>query len=346
MGALVNSQQAAQSSRFQSIQILLAIFSIIFVVVIAYGYYHLLSSFGWFVGFLGGTVFVAFSWFLAKVAGTGPGGMRANLILIVPLFVISAAGVYNSMMVYLEGGAVLSDATSQSQKSFALLETAANTQLQEAGIGKKVNEASALRDALISEIRNPANCGQGPEARRLIGELHRELPGFKPLSTGGGACNKSDEIAADYNSRIGDLIARASWNDPELNAVRVGSAAARKELGDLRSEISRSYSPTRIHQIASILEGHQTNYQELLLRLGQNANTADLSQNLPIVAAQSLGNIYKLPALFLSRLGEASTWAYLIVALGFDLFLVFLFQLASRNQVRRLSMAPAIAGAW
>jgi hypothetical protein len=37
---------------------------------------------------------------------------------------------------------------------------------------------------------------------------------------------------------------------------------------------------------------------------------------------------------------------YLLVALGFDLLLVYLFQLATRSRVRRPAIAAAIAGAW
>lgn len=54
----MTSQKAAQASRHRSVQVLLAIFSVIFIAVITYGYYHLLVSFGWFVALVGGA-FVA-----------------------------------------------------------------------------------------------------------------------------------------------------------------------------------------------------------------------------------------------------------------------------------------------
>lgn len=345
MGVHVTSQKAAQASRHRSVQVLLAIFSVIFVAVIAYGYYHLLISFGWFVALIGGALIAAFAWYLARVAGTGEGGIKGNMLLIVPLFVISAAGVYNSMMVFLEGEQVLADAASDAQSSFGELESAANRQLAADGVAERINRVNSARDALMSEINNPLNCGQGPEARRLIAELQAQLPDFEPLS-GARNCEQNEAVVADYNERIDALISRASWNNPVLNDVAARASAARGELGDLRREISRNYSANDISQIGSILEGHQTEYQDLLSLLAAQADVEELDDELDIVAAQSLGNVYRLPALFMNRLDEASTWVYLMVALGFDLLLVYLFQMATATRVRRVGIAGPIAGAW
>lgn len=342
----MSNQKSFQSNRHKSIQVLLLLFSAIFVAVIGYGYYHLLAGFGWFLAIVGGGVIAALAWYLAKVAGTGDGGMRANWVLIVPLFIISAAGVYNSMMVYLEGAQVMSDTASEAQVQFGKLEAAANTQLTATGVSAKANRVASLRDALFSEIENPLNCGQGPEARRLIGELKRELPDFQPLSSPSKDCAQNETVIADYKKRIDDLIARAPWNNADLSSVVAKASQARIELADLRSEISKNYSPNNIRQIASVFEGHQTNYQDMIFQLGKQIDTAGLEPDLSIVAAQSLGNVYKLPALFLSRLDEASTYVYLLMALCFDLFLVYLFEIATKNRVRKSAIAGPIAGAW
>lgn len=345
-GGEVNSQKSIQASRYRSIQVLVALFSVIFIIVIAYGYYHLLTGFGWFVALLVGLIIAAVAWFLARVAGTGEGGMKKNWVLIIPLFLISAAGVYNSLMVYLEGQQVLSDTASDAQRRFGMLETAANGQLESQGIARRINHVNSLRDALFSEIQNPLNCGQGPEARRVIAELQRELPEFKPLSSPVANCTQNEPVINDYKARIGTLVAGAPWNDATLNDVAAKAAQARTNLADLRSEITRSYTPESIRQIASIFEEQQTSYQDLLFRLGKKTDISSLPQELDVVSAQSLGNIYKLPALFFSRMDQASTFAYLLVALGFDLLLVYLFQLVAKNRVRRPAIAGAIAGAW
>ena len=64
---MVNSFKSIEASRLRSVQILLALFSFIFIAVIAYGYYHLLTDFGWFVAILGGLIIATLAWFLARV---------------------------------------------------------------------------------------------------------------------------------------------------------------------------------------------------------------------------------------------------------------------------------------
>ena len=245
-----------------------------------------------------------------------------------------------------EGAQVLSDTASEAQVQFGKLEAAANAELKAKGVSAKANRVASLRDALFSEIDNPVNCGQGPEAQRLMDELKRELPEFKPLSSPTKNCTQNEKIISDYKGRIDNLVARAPWNNADLSNVSTKASKAREELADLRSEISKSYSPNSIRQIASVFEGHQTNYQDLIFQLGKQTDTDKLEPDLSIVAAQSLGNVYKLPALFLSRLDEASTYVYLLMALCFDLFLVYLYGLAKKNRVRKRAIAGPLAGAW
>lgn len=342
----MSSNKAAQVSKYRSIQIALTLFSVLFVAIIAYGYFNLLRDFGWFLAALFGGIIAALAWYLARLAGTSEDGSRINWILVLPLFIISAAGVYNSMMVFLEGGQVLQDTASESQEQFGQLEVAAQTELAASGVADRANKVYTLRDALFSEIANPLNCGQGPEARRLIAELRRELPGFQPLSSPSRDCSQNDAVLEDYRQRIDDLVDRASWNNAALSAVARESAAARQRLSELRAEISKSYSPQGIQQISGIFEGFQNDYRELHFRLGKETNVDDIPGDLPIVAAQSLGNVYKLPALIMSRIGEASTTVYFLFALGFDLFLVYLFQLAARTRVKKLGIASSLEGAW
>lgn len=342
----MNSQKSSQLSKHQSHQVLLALFSILFVAILAYGYLNLLRDFGWFIALILGSIIATFAWYLARVAGTAEDGTKVNWILVVPLFIISAAGVYNSMMVFLEGGQVLSDTASESQQQFGLLENAAQKELAVSGVSKQISKVYTLRDALFSEIENPLNCGQGPTARNLIVELKRELPGFEPLSSPSQDCSKNKEVIDDYRRRIDDLVDRAPWNNATLSGVARESAKARQELADLRGEITKSYSSSDIKQVTGIFENFQTQYQDLRYKLGQHTNVEGLPEDLPIVAAQSLGNVYKLPALIMSRLDEVSTYVYFVIALFFDLLLVYLFQLAARSRVKKLNVASPLSGAW
>jgi len=140
-------------------QVLLFVFSLIFFAIIAYGYFYLFIRSGAFLAFVGCLIMAVFAWYLAQIIGTSRGGLRKHWVLLIPLFIVSAAGVYNSLMLYLEGGQIITDAASESQAQFATLQTAAERHLAETGATARTNRVRTLSEGLFSEIRNPVNCG-------------------------------------------------------------------------------------------------------------------------------------------------------------------------------------------
>lgn len=213
------STKAEQASAYRSIQVLVLVFSFIFFFVISYGYFNLFLKAGAFLALAGGFIMAVFAWYLARVMGSSVEGVRKNFVLFLPLVVVSSAGVYNSLMLYLEGGTIIADSANQSQQEFQRLQAVAESGLASSGAAKRINRVNSLSESLYSEIRNPLNCGQGPEARRLIAELQREIPGFTSLSSPGKHCDKNEEIISDYKERIPALLARAPWNNPDLLSV-------------------------------------------------------------------------------------------------------------------------------
>ena len=334
----------AQLDRYRSIQMTIAVFSIIFFIAVAFGYFSLLQDFGVFFALVGSGLIAGLAWLLARVAGTGE---RTNWALVAPLFIISAAGIFNTMMVYVAGDDVMKDATASAQRDFARVDNAASAELRSLGIAQKVNNVENLRLALESELSNKLNCGQGPEARRIISELQRELPKFRQLSGSGSNCKNVEYMITDYKNKIDGLVEKANWNDPELSSIQKTAKSSTKQLAALQLEIMRDFSPTSdIRKIRGVLESKQPEYQDLVSRLEKRATVKDIAQELDIKGAQSLGNVYKLPTLFFSRAGEFSTYVYLMMALGFDLFLVYLFRLARKSRVRVPEVDDAIVGAW
>jgi hypothetical protein len=342
----VTISKSEQASTYRSIQVLLLVFSVIFFVVIAYGYYHLFISGGVFLALLGGSVMATFAWYLARVIGSSPGGPGKSLILFAPLLVVSAAGVYNSLMLYLEGGRVIADAATDSESQYARLQLAAEKGLSISGAAAKTARIQTLAESLFSEIRNPLNCGQGPEARRLMSTLQAQLPGFTPLSNPAKDCARNDDVISDYRSRINSLVERANWNNPDLLAVVGGSTLGRRALEEVRSEAATDYSPNLLKKSLTVFEAQDNDYRELKFRLARNIDDKSIADRLPINEVQSLGNAFKLPALFFSRLDELSTWVYLAIAIGFDLLLVYLFQLVTASRTRRPRSTGSLAGAW
>ncbi len=342
----MESGKTQQVAIFRSMQVLLLVFSLIFFFIIAYGYYNLLLGSGVFLAFVGGTVMAVLAWYLARVIGTSPGGLKVNWVLFIPLLIISAAGVYNSMMVYLEGGRILSETATSAQERFANIERLAETGLSDSGATTKLARVNSLSEALFSEIRNPLDCGQGPEARRLIAELQRELPGFHPLSARRRDCAQNEAVIEDYRSRIAALVSRASWNNSDLRAVISASQSARNTLDEIRSNVTTNYSPVILKPSLNELEAQDVLYRDLRFRLAKQVDVKVLPSGLHLSEAQSLGNAFKLPALFIERLDEAATYVYLAIAVGFDYLMVYLFELVAANRRRRKATPVAVGGAW
>lgn len=293
----MNSQQEIKLSRYRGIQILLALFSFVFFAIISYGYYHLLIGSGWFIALIGGAVIALVAWFLGRWIGTTPGGPwanKANYFLMLFLLAISSAGVFNSMMVYMEGEKILVDTATESQVNFATLETAARSQLKASGAEAKLGTINGLREALFSEIRSPRNCGEGPAARQIMDTLRRELPGFIPLSGSGRNCDRDEEVVADYNKRIDSLLAGAPWNNANLVAVATVARDESAKLEKIRTDVATSYSPERLKQYVSMFLTSDGVYRKAVGDLAKDAKIEGIAPSLPLESAQYLGNVYKI----------------------------------------------------
>lgn len=330
-----------QYRRSRNAQILALLFSCMFFAAIAYGWFNLFLKFGTFIALVLGALGAITAWYLARELGED----RSNRVLYVPLIAISALGVYNSMMLYFEGQRLLTDTVTQAQANFTSLQNAAQSALSASGATTHLAHVQSLSDSLFSEIRNPLNCGQGSHAHELIGELQKELPGFTELSATGNSCKHDEEVIGDYKDRIAALVERAKWNDPALQAIDSQAGKAREALEVARGELVGDYSPTRLPHIITGLEAQDSTYRDLRYQLSRRADVKELPPGLPLTGAQSLGNISQVPALIWSRRGEWSTYVYLGAAVGFDLFMVYLFGMVAGSRVRRDYGPRTVAGA-
>jgi hypothetical protein len=337
--------KSEQRSRQLGMQITLLLFSVIFVGIITYGYFNLFLVYGLFVAAIGGLIFGLGVWFLARMIGTSPSSLKSNSIFIAMLLALSAAGIFNSFMLHSEGAKVVSDATTDAQEDFGRLQAEAEAALTSAGAKARSDQIEAITQALFSEIRSPINCGQGPEARRLIGELQRVLPGFVPLSSTRRDCSRNEEVIEDYRNKIATLTANATWNNPDLQAVVSGSSDARQRLSELRSEVSSEFSPLTLRSQVGTLEELDATYRELRFKLDRNrVDVRDIDESLHLSEVQSLGNVLKLPTLFVERLDEGATYVYLLIAVFIDFFMLALFRAAAQSRVRRVHHDIGIAG--
>ncbi|HZG45231.1 MAG TPA: hypothetical protein VEZ41_03050 [Allosphingosinicella sp.] len=338
--------KADLAAKRRTYQVLLFLFSVAFFGVVAHGYFYLFigAGFAFFLALVFSALLAVIAWWLARVIGTH-GGIRRNFILFIPLFLLSAAGVYNWLMLNIEGRQIVTDAASESQERFGQLQLLAERRLAETGVTGRSNRVRSNAEALYSEIRNPANCGQGPEARRLVEALRRDLPGFTPLSAMGRDCSRNEEIIADYRERIDPLVARAEWNNPELQTVAQRAGASRNALEGLRSGAGLNYSPASLPGTVNSLEEHNGSYRNLRLALSRHAEVRDIAPELPLAEVRGLGNTARILDLVIGRYDELVTYVYLFISFLFDYLIIHAFKLVSEVKIRRREQSTSLAGA-
>jgi hypothetical protein len=309
--------------------------SILFFVLISSGYFLLFRG-NIVVAVLSGLLFGSVAVLIAYWLGMQENGIRKYFPVFVFLLAISALGVFNSFMLNFEGRYIFTDAIEESQSDFQKLEGLIDAELKEEGLAVRLARIDGLRSALISEINNPMNCGQGPEARRLIAELQRELPGFQPLSSAGIDCSRNEEVIADYNSKISSLIERAAWNEPELVAASAAAKAARAELGELYGTASNSFGNALLGNIKPRLQALDDEYRRIYQNLaGRGAVNKDTPNSLPLLAVQTLGEPSQFLNLILARIWQVSTWFYIALAIGLDWFMTYLWGTVRASRSRR-----------
>lgn len=330
----MTTSKVQKASYYRAIQLLTVAISLAFIAIIAYGYYHVFMNVGAVTSFIIAMVLALAAWLCAKVIGTAPESSKAMLAVVyVPLLVISATGVFSSMMLYVEGSKIVADTANDSQNRFDQLSGTAEAALAQTGAANRINKVRTLKDALISEIRNTANCGQGPSARSIIADIQRELPGFVPLSNPSGDCTRNEDLVSDYNQKIDALIDRANWNNPDIVKVIRDSAASREVLAQLRTDATTNYSPSLIQSAINTLEAQDTAYRSLRNRLSRHVGVQKLADGLDSEAVQSLGSGLKLFTLLTKRIYVLNTWIYLFLAVGIDLFMVHLFRINRKHRV-------------
>lgn len=325
------------------------IVSILFFVLISSGYFLLFRS-NIAVALLSALFFGVVAVLIAYWLGMQENGIRRFFPVFVFLLAISALGVFNSLMLNFEGRYIFTDAIEESQADFQKLETLIAAELEEQGLGVRLAKIEGLRGALISEINNPLNCGQGPEARRLIAELQRELPGFEPLSSAGVDCTRNEEVVADYNTKIASLIERAAWNEPELIAASAAAKAARSELGELYGIASNSFGEALLGDVKPRLQDLDDEYRRIYQALSaRDAVAEDTVSSLPLQAVRTLGEPSQFLNLIIARIWNVSTWFYFFLAIGLDWFMTYLWGTVRSSRSRRggsITRKPRPGSAW
>ena len=326
-----------QGRTLRGAQAIAGLYSILFFFLISSGYYLLFQQ-NLLLALGAALLFSLLAWWLAKFIGSSRSGIRGHLPLFILLLLISAVGVFNSLMLNLEGRRIFVEAIDRAHDQFERLSNRAAIELSRGGSGSPLahlQRVDDLKAALFSEIRNPLNCGQGPEARKIVGNLREELPEFRALSNGRPDCTQNTRVVEDYERRINELAAGAPWNNQVVAGVAAAASQAKRELDQLLQIASDSYGPRLLSEVAPQLEAKGGQYRDLVERLPAGDARAGLPPRLDLRGVESLGEWSQLINLLLDRVDKPTTYFYLLLAGFADWMMVHLFGLVSVNRTRR-----------
>jgi hypothetical protein len=345
----VSTARLDRQRALRTAQIIAGLYSAIFLGTIWFGYYLLFQKDILLALFLA-TVLALTAWFLARYVGSEPNGIRRFLPLFIMLLIISAVGVFNSLMLNLEGRHIFAETIEGSIDQFTQLESTASKALVQRGVADHLGRVNDLEGALTSEIKNPLNCGQGPVAQRIISQLKDELPGFQELSSTGIDCSKNDQVIADYHAKIAQLVDTAPWNRPDLMAVRRDAGEQKDKLQKLASSTQGMFAPTLLRVAAPALQNADDNYRADRDKLSrQDVDVSGLPSKLNLDQINSLGEWSQLLNLIIDRLNKISTYVYLALAGFFDWMMVYLFGLVRLNRGSKGGVragSGSLQGAW
>lgn len=256
------------------------------------------------------------------------------------LFCLSSLGTMNTFFYWGERSFVLAEAIDKARSSLDQLQAIAASTL----VDQKFNEKSAKINSLIvnleGEIHNPRNCGEGREARSIIAELQRELPGFHKLSGTSSNCNGLDKVIKSYKSQAINLLQSSpeyiDGNMKQVNEV-LSEIRARVEKENNALEVAKEWvngtQPDRAPEkgdgfsgARQALESAATTYTDLRIKLEKVSGKSNgLPKEISVENARQLGSIAQLIPSLLGRLNRITTYIYIALAITMDVILIVVF---------------------
>lgn len=318
-----------ESSQYKTMLWITMAFSLMFIYVLSNGYYNMFIDRGRIIAGMIGLVLALLAWGLGKFIGSSSKGISGHLPFFVLLLTVSAVGVFNSMMINMEGKQVFTETVDQAKVDFKDLANAAEKILYNDIAAKKEKKIADLQDGFFAELGNPQLCGQGPRARQLAELLSAELPGFRVLA-GGGDCKKIPELIGSYTKSIQKLL----MNHPDLtgyqelqdfhNRIKESEAIGQARLDEIKKEIATGED--LLGKVRPELEDIASTYQTLATELAAKPSKVSFKSSLDLSSVRSLGAWGQLLSLVMSRTDKPATYVYLLLAFGFDWILVYFFK--------------------
>jgi hypothetical protein len=255
--------------------------------------------------------------------------------LFIPLVLLSAAGIFNAMMINTQGPTIFREAVDEANTSFETIESSAEKLLRSEPVEVLEGKVNNLKTAFFQELSNPINCGQGSAANKIFTELKAFLPDLTLLS-GNKQCGNVDKLMPFYDKQIIDGLSKHPTileNKSKLDALAKIKELSTKRKTDANEAITNINSNENlIVNVKPILESISRDFKTASDLLKNNINkdqAKNIKSDLQLDAVRSLGDVTKFPRLILSRLNDFLMYFILIFAIGIDWLLIYLLKRTS-----------------
>lgn len=347
--------ESPEAREFQALGVGLVLYSLLFVTLLAYGWYHLIgASVHPLLSWLVALVMAILAWTLAKIVGASERGISANKGFFTALLLLSAVGVFNTLMIRLEGKAIFGEAIDRAVAQYSALPAQVRLHTEDREAAALRSRVESLRTQLAQEIANPRNCGEGPEAAKLLARLKDELPGFVRYSGTSRDCSGDAGLLRMYDEQIRTLLygspvfLRGNVRRAEALRREVEATVPRElaRLEQLRKDVNAGID--LVGAARPRLEESASTYRRLTQTLATSIPALRaqrvLAPELDIDTVRDLGEWGHLLPLLLARLDRPQTWLYLALAVYLDWLLVQLFArlAAHRRRMPRAHRTAAV----
>lgn len=287
--------------------------------------------------------------FLAALCARQIGQLRADWVInrtgnrwhwLVPYFFlifISALGTLNAAFYLFEGRNILRQDIASVRSAYTALRDEASKTLPPPGYAQRAAQVEALLKNLHEEIVNPFRggyCGVGPVATSIIADIRQALPEYRVLN-GSGPINpcdveRAEDVYRSYAEKAHDLLKRDTRSGADapaklafLDELHRRYAKMDGELGDLEVTAGGVGGTQSLH-VRALLDArnaYRSDRAAYYSLLGEKVGTLP---ELRTLQTEDVNNYARLPDLLRRRIFHFETIFYLFIAVGLDLFLIYL----------------------
>lgn len=304
----------------------------LFITIVGFGWTRMLASTGWFIsaamGFGLALIALSLAYYVASSKDEAGRWTSTAVLPFLILFCMSALGTLTTLFTQFQSQQIIKAELTAAYEHVIKLRDTAKVKLDTSESVKFRADATEKWERLKDEIENPARCGQGPVANMRLQALQSVLPNFQLLS--GLSCESAKSAVTGYEKKVHELIEKspvvlqAKPIEAKRDAIVKQSDVIVQQLSAAQSEISSAYSLNEVRAHVS-----DTGTKFAVVRQEAEAAApgafAGIPKELDMFQTFAIGNLGLVIPFMLSRLSDAATYIFFVIALIFDLAMVSAF---------------------